>query len=205
VTASRTWPLGAAIFTLLFTPSLAHAQGMPPMPTREQIEARVQEELDKLPTKTVENDLFSLVYKELPTDPIEYAKQAAGGQIPPGIDPNVVAKQALPFVRPVIAKYAQALGTLTPKVNLKLKSKKLSEGTAYTFGLVMNGMKPLGIVLSGGDLKRALKVAFRRGRQSPPANPMRVELIPDKRKKDRCRIHVAYAELLGEIGPFKKR
>lgn len=196
--------MGAALALTLLGADLAVAQQMPQLPPREEIERKVEEELAKLPVLKAESEHLVIEYKEMPTDPISVAKRVAGGQVPAGIDPEIVAKQALPMIRPIIEKYAAKLGTLTAKSDLKYRGKTLAKDQVYDFGLIMDGLRPVGILLSGGDLKRPLKLPLKPARgKHDPVDPMKVEVVPHPRDDGKLYVQVGFAEVLGAAGPFK--
>ncbi|MHC4390467.1 MAG: hypothetical protein ACYS22_04020 [Planctomycetota bacterium] len=193
-----------ALAGLLVMPAaIATAQGMPPMPTPEEIDQRIQAELDKLPMATVECEAFTIEHKVVPTDFLQLVKQAAGGQIPPGMNADQLAKQYLPMARPYIEKHLGKIGTLTAKKTVKLKSLKLKEGEVYDFGLLFKDMLPYGIQFAGGDLKKAARLPLKRGKGQVKVDPIVIEVVPDKKSDKKLSILVKFAEIEGVAGKFK--
>lgn len=191
----RTQVLALALLALAGGSALA--QNIPQMPSKEEIERRVEEELSKLPSKKAESEVIAIEYKELPTDPVSIVQKVAAGQLPPGMNAEQASKQFLPMARPYIEKYAQKLGTLTPKSEVKYKSTTLSEGVTYEFGLIMDDLLPIGLRIAGEDLKRPLTIPLRTGAGPSKVDPMQVEVLADKSSAKKFKLVVHFGERLG--------
>lgn len=169
-------------------------------PSRQEIEKRIKEELDRLEDATSELEgTVKLTYKPIPTDPVDLVKNS--GQLPPGANADAMAKQYAPMARPYIEKYAGTLGKLKVEKEFKFKTTKVSPGE-YTFGLIMDEFVPIAVAISGAPLKTAIQVPIRPGK--PPTEPfsaLKVEVRPGK-KPDEFVFVVGFARLEGEAGKF---
>lgn len=197
-------PLAALALVLLLA-DVAAAQAPPGgfnMPSKEEIEKRVKEEMDKLPSETTEIDGVKIEYKAVPTDPLEIVKRS--GQLPPGMNPDQAAKQFLPLARPYVEKNMAEIGTLTCTRDVTLKSLKLKAGT-YTFGLGvdMTELVPITVIFSGGDLKKPVALPLKRGAAKTPHDTLKVELAGVKKKDDEFTIGVGFAKVDALAGNFK--
>ena len=113
--------IAAAALALAFTTApAARSQGVPPggMPSKAEIEKRIQEELDKLEDKTSEVEGVKLTYKPIPANPVDVIK--ASGQVPPGVDPDQAAKQFGPMAKPYIEKYMRTMDGVTCEYRSRL-------------------------------------------------------------------------------------
>lgn len=185
----------------LIAASIALGQ-VPPgggMPSKAEIEKRVNEEFEKLPDESSELEGVKLTYKAIPSNPADVAKQA--GQMPPGVDPDQAAKQFGPMARPYIEKYLGKVGKLHVAKELKQKSAKIPEGE-YTFGLVMEELTPIGVTISGGTLKAPVQVPIKAG--NAPATPfdkLKIEVKAGK-AKDEFVFAVGFGKLDGQTAKF---
>ncbi|MFC1705388.1 hypothetical protein ACFL59_01030 [Planctomycetota bacterium] len=196
------WLLGAAM--VIVTAQVCVAQGMPRMPTPQEIEKRIQEEFDKLPTEKVEHEVIAIEYKAMPTDPHEIVKKAVGNQLPPGMNVDQAIKQFMPMARPYVEKWAAKLGSMTVSKEVKYKSLKLKPDQKYDFGLVLDQLTPIGIQIGGGNLKAPVKLPLKRKKPERKYDTMFVEVVPAKKgKQDKLNIQVGFGEILGAAGAFK--
>jgi hypothetical protein len=182
--------------------ALAQGGGMPGMPSPEEIERRIQEELDKIPDTTVGDDVMEITYKAVPLDPNEIVKRAAaaGGQLPAGMTPDQIAKQVLPMARPYIERTFAEIGTIRVTGIVAYKSAKLEEGE-YIFGLVMNGMTPVGVRIAGASLKREVRVPFRASRSKELHSELKLDVEEDERGGKRY-IVAFFNDVQGKAGKF---
>lgn len=173
------------------------------IPSKQEIEKRLEEEFNKLPDETAELEGVKVVYKAIPTDPKEALKSS--GQLPPGSDPEQVAKQFAPMARPYIEKYAGKVGKLTVEKEFKYRATKVVPGE-YTFGLVMDDLTPVAVSITGGSLRAPLQVPIAAGK--PPAEPyaaLKVTVVEGKTKGDFA-FAIGFAKLEGHTPKltFKK-
>ncbi len=195
-----------SLVVVLGLASAAEAQappggGYPQMPSKEEIERRIKEEMDKLPSETAEIEGVTITYKAVPTDPLEIVKQS--GQLPPGQNPDQAAKQFLPLARPYIEKNMAEIGTLVATREVKIKSVKLKPGS-YTFGVSvdMTDLIPVAVLISGGDLKKPLAVPLKNGAAKSPYATLKIELTTPKSSTSEFVIGVGFAKVLGVAGKF---
>lgn len=186
--------------------SVAEAQappggGYPQMPSKEEIEKRIKEEMDKLPTETAEIEGVKITYKAVPTDPLEIVKQS--GQLPPGQNPDQAAKQFMPLARPYIEKNMAEIGSFVAEREVKFKSVKLKPGT-YTFGVSvdMTDLVPVAVLISGGDLKKPIAIPLKNGAAKSPYATLKIELTTSKSSANDFVIGVGFAKILGVTGKF---
>ncbi len=202
-------PLAVALGLALLASTPAHSQ-VPPggggpggaggagIPSKQEIEKRIKEELDKIPDTTVEWQKFKLTYKAIPTDPGEIIKNAGG--LPPGMNPDQAAKQFGPMARPYIEKYLGEIGKLVADEEFKLKSTKLP-AAEYTFGIVMEELTPIAIRLTGKTLKAPLTVPLKNQAAPSPHATLKVE-IKESKKPEEFTIDVGFAKVQGAAGKF---
>ena len=203
---SGSFALAAALMFGLASSGIAQ---IPPgggnIPSKEEIEKRIEEEFAKLPDETAEIEGARLLYKAIPTDPVEVIK--ASGQLPAGANPDAVAKQFLPMARPYVEKYLGAIGKLELKKEVTLKSGKLKAKLApatYDFGLVMEELVPIAIRISGGELKAPLTVPLRTEQVAEHAATLKIELRPSKVKGEFA-IEVRFAKVHGLASKFTSK
>ncbi|RME72364.1 MAG: hypothetical protein D6776_08845 [Planctomycetota bacterium] len=162
--------------------------GLPGMPSPEQIERRIAEEMEKLPERTVTDEVFEIRYKPVPIDLREVARRAAAaaaGQLPQGVSPEQAAKQLLPMARPYIERAYGEIGTLQVKRPVAYRSKRLEPGE-YLLGLILKGDSPIGIRIHGAKLERELRIPFRGARSKQPHPELKLEVeVADKRRGKR--------------------
>src|SRR5206468_3763704 len=122
------------------------------IPSKQEIEKAIKDELDKIPETTTELGKVKISYKPVPSDPTETLKNS--GKLPPGMKPDQAAKQFAPMARPYVEKFLAEVGKLTTETEFKLKSTTIKPAE-YTFGVVVSDpdMNPVAIVISGKSLK----------------------------------------------------
>lgn len=172
---------------------------VPQMPTPEEIEARIEKEMDKLPTIKVEDDVLEISYKQVPSDPKEIVKKAAGGQLPPGMDPEQAIKMYMPLARPYIAKAFGTIGKLKVKQDVKINSKKLPAGD-YVFGLIMEGEYPVGVLISSETLRKPLKLPLKRAKAKTPFENLDVKVVIKGKSKPYRVFEVGFGPIQGQAG-----
>jgi hypothetical protein len=194
--------LAAALGLALLAPAPARSQQMPPggMPSKAEIEKRIQEELDKLPDESSELEGVKLTYKGVPSNPADVVR-SAGGQLPPGTNPDAAAKQFGPMARPYIEKYLGKVGKLKVDREFKQKSAKIGPGE-YVLGLVMDDLTPVAVTISGGSLKAPVQAPIKPG--AAPASPYDKLKIDVKAGKsaDEFVFSVGFAKLEGQTPKF---
>jgi len=187
----------------IFGASTAFAQGMPQMPTPQEIDRRIQEEMDKLPVRKVEHEVMTIEYREMPTDITELVKRAAGGQVPQGVNIDQLMKQYMPMARPYVEKHAAKLGTVKVTKSVKCKSLTLKPDEIYDFGLVLDGTVPIGILIGGPTLKAAAKIPLKGMKNDQTFDPMEVRVEAASEKSDKkLNVVVGFAAVLGAAGTF---
>ncbi len=190
--------------SLLAAAGVANAQGMPPLPGPAEIEQRIQDEIEKLPSVKSEHELITIEYKQLPTDPNTFVKQAAGGAAPPGMDIDQLIKQFTPMARPFIAKAATTIGTLQTTKDLKYGRLTLKAETIYDFGIVLVKDSPVGVVIGGGELKKPVQLKLKRKGNKENHDVHGVEAEPAKKNDDsKINLVIFFNQLRGTAGPFK--
>lgn len=164
----------------------AHAQGMP---SPDEIERRVREELDRVPDKTVEFEgLAKVTYKPIPTDPKEIIKNnpQLAGQLPPNINIDAYIKQYEPQIQEYLNEYMKDIATFEALEDLKFRSKRIPKGK-YQLGLEFVGAGIVGAVISGEGLKKPIAIRFKAGELDPPAKELSIELETDEKEEKKGR------------------
>ncbi|GIW71786.1 MAG: hypothetical protein KatS3mg102_1328 [Planctomycetota bacterium] len=190
----------AATLLALGLAAPARAQGGP-MPTPAEIERRIKQEIERLPSATATNDALAIRYKQVPTDPKEVIRRAvAAGQLPPGIDPDQAVQQFLPVARPYIEKAMGEIGTVKVLRPLAYRSQKLPAGE-YVFGLLMQGVQPIGIRIADARTGAELRIPLRSGRAAEPHPVLLVELDPSRSGgKPAHEVRIGFDRLEGRAG-----
>jgi len=162
------------------------------LPTKAEIEKKIKEQLDALPERTTELGRVKIIYKPVPCDPAEVIKNS--GQIPQGMNPDQAVKQFLPMARPYIEKYMLEIGKLVTDVELKTKTGKLVPAE-YTFGLIMDDMNPIGLLIQGKTLKSPMKLPMKPSAAQTPFGSLVIELKESK-KEDEFGLEVGFGKAL---------
>jgi hypothetical protein len=165
------------------------------MPSKAEIEKRIKEELEKLPERTAELGRIKILYRAVPSDPIELLKSS--GAVPPGVNAEAAAKQFMPIVRPLLDKQMAEIGKLITDEEFKVKTTKVVPAE-YTFGLVMQDTQPVAIRLTGKELKQPLIIKLKGSLASTPYSSLVVEVkeVPNA-KKGEFTIDVGFGKVLG--------
>lgn len=189
----RLW-LGATLLSaVLAGEALAQGGGAPPpglppgfkMPSREEIRAQVQRLVDSTPPVDVElpadlAELVKITYKPVPTDPQAVARQLGqqmgGGALPPGADGMI--KQFEPMIAEVLNESLANIGTFEAKVELKLKSKRITVGV-WRMGLQFEGERPVAVILTPPEGTPGRPVELRlKTRAVDPQPALKIEVKP---------------------------
>ncbi len=171
------------------------------LPSPQEVERRVAEELERIPDQTSEIEGATLTYKPIPTDPA--AALRASGQVPPGVDPDQIAKRYGHLIQPTIERTCARLGKLVLGRPARAGSKALPAGE-YTFGLVVRAgdLAPVAVTIGGGSLKTPVQIPIKPGKPpSAPHETARLEIKPGK-KPGEFTIAVAFGRVEGEAGKF---
>lgn len=158
--------LGAALAVVLVTQE-ARAQGgggMPNIPSREEIAAKVRQVLAASPEETIELEgVCKITYKKVPTDPQRVAQllgQQMGGQIPPGTDIDQYIRMYQPQITELLNEFLADFGKIEVLVELKVKSKRIPVGE-HKLGLVCDGERPVALVISSEALRRPVDIRLK--------------------------------------------
>jgi hypothetical protein len=164
------------------------------MPSKEEIEKKIKEQFDALPERVAELGRVKITYKPIPTNPIDIVQGL--GPLPQGMKPEQAVKQFMPLARPYIDKYMAEVGKLITDVDLKTKAGKLAPAE-YTFGLVMDELRPVAIRLTGKSLKSPMTLPLKGTAAQSPFASLLVELKESK-KEDEFGIDVGWDKVLGQ-------
>ena len=164
------------------------------MPSKQEIEKRIKDYLDSLPDRTAEMGRIKVIYKPVPSDPVEIVK--ASGQLPAGVDPEKAAKQYLPLARPYVEKAMGEIGKLIADIEFKWKSTKFVPAE-YVFGVVVDGpeMTPVAIRLAGKSLKAPVVIPLKATPATQPYASLTVEVKAGK-KEGEFSIEVGFGKVL---------
>ncbi len=187
--------------------SVRAQSGVPGLPSPQEIERRVREEVEKLPLVRVEDEVFAIAYRRVPLDPqavVERVVARAAGRLPQGIDPQQAAKQLLPMARPYIERAYAEIGTLEVRVPVKYRSGTLPAGE-YVLGLVMKGELPVGLLLNGAKLRGALRIPFRNARAKRHETDLKLEIEVVDRKRGKRNIVAWFNDVEARAGKFTPR
>jgi hypothetical protein len=191
------------VLVLALVSGATHAQ-VPPggMPSPQEIERRLDEEFEKLPDQESTLKGAKLTYKAIPTDAGAAIKKS--GQLPPGIDPDMAARQYGPMARPYIEKYCKKIGKLRLEKAVKVGSKTIEPGD-YVVGLAMENLAPVAVFITGGELKSPIQLPLKGHEPPAPHETAKLELKAGK-KAGEFTIAVAFGRVEGEAGKlaFKK-
>jgi hypothetical protein len=160
--------LGAALAALLVTQeALAQAPpggGMPKIPSREEVAARIRQVLQASPDEHIEiPGVCRITYKKVPTDPQVIAQrlgQQLGGQVPAGVNIDQYIRMYQPQITEVLNETLADLGKFEALVELKMKSKRIPVGE-WKLGMQFDGERPMALIISGDGLERPIEVRLK--------------------------------------------
>jgi hypothetical protein len=172
------------------------------IPSKQEIEKAIKEELDKIPETTTELGKVKISYKAVPSDPTEALKNS--GKLPPGMKPDQAAKQFAPMARPYVEKFLAEVGKLVTEQEFKLKSTTIKPAE-YTFGIVVSDpdLSPVAIVISGKTLKAPIKLPLKPQAAPGSFDKLKVEIKDGKKAGEEFTIEVGFAKGLGAAGKFE--
>jgi hypothetical protein len=172
-------------------PSGGGSNGMPQMPSKQEIEKHIKDYLDSCSTADAEWQKVKISYKQIPSDPTEVLKST--GALPQGAKGDAAMKQFMPMARPYIDKYMGELGTFTNDVEVSVGKVKLAPAQ-YTFGLVVQDLAPVQIKITGKGLKAPVTVPLKASAAKTPYAKLAIEV--KEGKKDDFTIEVGFGPRL---------
>jgi hypothetical protein len=162
------------------------------MPSKQEIEKKIKEQIDNLSDSEAEWSKWKVVYKKVPSDPVEIIKSS--GQLPAGGNAEAAAKQFMPIARPYIMKTMAEIGKLIANEDFTAGHTKLA-AAEYGFGVLVNDdLIPVGIVLTGKSLRSPLKLPLRATAAKDPYSALVITLVEGK--KDDFTLEVGFGRAL---------
>jgi hypothetical protein len=174
--------------------STCFAQGFPggALPSPQEIDKRVKEEIDKLPdTIATLEGVVTFTYKAVPSDPKEIAKQVGNSSgLPPGIDIDQVSKQYAPMIQGMLTKHLATAGTLEAHRAIKVRSKTIPVGK-HRFGFTFKGQMIAAIIVRIEGKKKPIKIDLK-SKRSGLQDALKISCEFDKDKDDQFHVLVGF-------------
>jgi len=186
-----------------------YGQGVPKMPSREEIDAKIKAALDGLPETTAahEDGIVTFKYKSIPMDPKEVAELAGMGKntpgVPKGVNVDGYIKQYGPMIQQKLNEYLANAGTVVVTKEFKLRSKTIPVGE-HKFGLAFKGEKVAALIIFGEKIGKKVVVKLKAKKLGTPSAFV-IKVVKDKKKpEERFNVLVAFGRWKGKgRSPFK--
>ena len=180
-------------FIILSGAGQAFAQ-IPPGVDPGQVEKKIQEYLEALPKGKLELEGIDLVYRKIPSDPVEVVNRVVDERW------RELVKEYVSTVESKLHSFLEEAGTLETRreITVKKKKKKVPAGK-YTFGIFLDKGVPVYVGISGKGLEDPIRIPFRTRKGLPQLEELKIE---GKIKRKKLELVIAYGRYAAKLPPL---
>lgn len=173
--------LGLSFALVAFSTPVLLAQDFK-MPSKEEVDKKVQEGLSRLPPVTAELEgVCKLTYKAIPSSPERIIEMVGGkDKLPPGVKPEQEIKQYMPVITQALQRNLAEAGEFEALVPIKVTGKTIPVGK-HKYGFVFKDIVISAMAITVEGQKKPILIPFL-SKSTPVHDELKLQIVKDPKK-----------------------